>query len=237
MKKQSRFLFNRRPHLLAAALLMIILPAAFADNKPGVPANEAIARLKAGNGRFVLGRRLQANYPAERARLINGQQPYAIVLTCSDSRVPPELVFDESLGKLFVVRVAGNVTDPVALGSIEYAVVVEGARLLVVLGHESCGAVKATLKGDSQPPNIAAIVRKIQPAADRARDRHLDPLATLKLAIEENVREQMNNALKDSDVLREMVEKKVLTIRGAVYQLGSGRVEWKEAGTAAAGSR
>src|SRR5436309_9349905 len=104
MKKQSRFLFNRRPQLLAAALLMVMLPAAFADNKPGVPANEALARLKAGNSRFILGRRLQANYPAERARLINGQQPYAIVLTCSDSRVPPELVFDESLGKLFVVR-------------------------------------------------------------------------------------------------------------------------------------
>jgi carbonic anhydrase len=237
MKKRTRFLFNRRPHLLAAALLMVMLPAAFADNKPGVPANEGIARLKAGNGRFILGRRLQANYPAERARLINGQQPYAIVLTCSDSRVPPELVFDESLGKLFVVRVAGNVTDPVALGSIEYAAVVEGARLLVVLGHESCGAVKATLKGDPQPPNIEAIVRKIQPAADRAKARGLGPEATLKLAIEENVHEQINNALKDSDVLRDRVEKKLLTITGGVYQLGSGRVEWKEAGAAAAASK
>jgi carbonic anhydrase len=237
MKKQTRFLFNRRPHLLAAALLLITLSAVFADNKPGVPANEAIARLKAGNGRFVLGRRLQANYPDERARLIKGQQPYAVLLTCSDSRVPPELVFDESLGKLFIVRVAGNVTDPVALGSIEYAAVHEGARLLVVLGHESCGAVKATLAGGKLPPNIAAIVRKIQPAADRARDRHLDPPATLKLAIEENVNEQMANALKDSDVLREMVEKKLLTITGAVYQLGSGRVEWKAAGAAAVASK
>ena len=223
--------------MLAAALLLITLPAIFADNKPGVPANEALARLKAGNGRFVLGRRLPANYPAERARLLKDQHPYAVLLTCSDSRVPPELVFDESLGKLFIVRVAGNVTDPVALGSIEYAAVVEGARLLVVLGHESCGAVKATLKGDPQPPNIEAILRKIQPAADRAKARGLGPEATLKLAIRENVQEQMANALKESDVLREMVEKKTLTITGAVYQLASGKVEWHEVGPAAAASK
>jgi carbonic anhydrase len=216
---------------------MFMLPAAFADSKPGVPADEAIARLKAGNARFVLGRRLSANYPAERARLVKGQQPYAILLTCSDSRVPPELVFDESLGKLFIVRVAGNVTDPVALGSIEYAAVREGARLLVVLGHESCGAVKATLEGGQVPPNIEAIVRKIQPAADRARARRLDPAATLKLAVAENVREQMNNALKESDVLREMVDKKLLTITSGIYQLASGKVEWQAAGAAAVVSK
>jgi len=237
MKKQSRFLFNRRPHLLAAALLMVMLPAAFADNKPGVPAGEAITRLKAGNGRFVLGRRLPANYPAERARLLKDQHPYAVLLTCSDSRVPPELVFDESLGKLFIVRVAGNVTDPVALGSIEYAAGKLGARLLVVLGHESCGAVEATLEGGHVSPNLEAIVRKIQPAADRAKARGLGPEATLKLAIKENVHEQMDNALKESDVLREMVEKKMLTIRGAVYQLASGRVDWEMVGPAAAASK
>src|SRR5205085_9309530 len=138
-----------------------------------------------GNDRYVRGQPKPKDYAKERVRLAKGQQPYAIVLTCSDSRVPPELVFDESLGKLFVVRVAGNVTDPVALGSVEYAAVVEAARLLVVLVHESCGAVKATLKGDPQPPNIEAIVRKIQPAADRAKARGLGPEATLKLAIRE----------------------------------------------------
>lgn len=234
MRKPIRPLLNKRPHLLAAGLLLVMLTASFADDKPGVPANEAMARLKAGNDRFALGRRRLVNYPTERAALIDDQHPYAILLACSDSRVPPELVFDESLGKLFVVRAAGNVVDPVALGSIEYAVDQLGARLLVVLGHQSCGAVKETLKGGHFPPNIAAIVRRIQPAADRAKERNLDPEATLKLAIEENVRQQIHNALDESDILRERVEKKRLTVTGGVYHLASGRVEWQAASAPAA---
>lgn len=232
MKIQTRLPFSRRPHRLAGALLLIILPAVFADNKPGVSADEALARLKAGNARFVKGQHKPANYPAERAKLVKGQQPYAILLTCSDSRVPPELIFDESLGKLFIVRVAGNVTDPVTLGSIEYAAEHLGAKLLVVLGHQSCGAVKATIEGGHVPPNIEAIMHDIQPAAARAKVKNLDPAATLKLAIADNVRQQMRDALGESEVLREMVEKKSLTVAGGVYQLATGKVEWLATGAA-----
>lgn len=234
MRRPIQSLLNRYPHLLAAALLLVMLPAVFADTRPGISADDAIARLKAGNARFVKGRHKPANYVAERAELVKGQQPYAILLTCSDSRVPPELIFDESLGKLFIVRVAGNVTDPVTLGSVEYAAEHLGAHLLVVLGHEGCGAVKATVEGGHLPPNIEAITHDIEPAAERAKARHLDPPATLKAAIAENVRQQMRDARRESDVLREMVEKKSLTIAGGVYSLASGRVEWLEADAVAA---
>jgi carbonic anhydrase len=232
MKTQIRSLRGGRPHLLAAMLLLAIPPVAFADNKPGVSPEEAMVRLKAGNARFAKGLHKRVDYVAERATLIKGQRPYAILLTCSDSRVPPELVFDESLGKLFIVRVAGNVIDPVALGSIEYGVEVLGARLIVVLGHQSCGAVEATLKGDPLPPNIAVIARKIQPAADRAKERGLGPEATLKLAIEENVRQQIRDALAGSEILRARVgrnDKGRINITGGVYDLASGRIEWQEA--------
>jgi carbonic anhydrase len=232
MRRQIQPLLKARPHLLAAMLLLALLPVAFADNKPGVPPEKAMARLKAGNARFAKGLHRRVDYVAERATLIKGQQPYAILLACSDSRVPPELVFDESLGKLFIVRVAGNVVDQVALGSIEYGVEELGARLIVVLGHQSCGAVEATLKGGSLPPNIAAIARKIKPAADRAKERGLGPEATLKLAIEENVRQQIHDALAGSEILRARVErsdKGRVDITGGVYDLASGKIEWQEA--------
>jgi carbonic anhydrase len=226
MRKLTRPLLNASPHLLAAVLLLSMLPAVLADEKPNVPAEKALAWLKAGNENFVKGRHTPVNYHKERAALVSGQHPYAILLTCSDSRVPPELIFDQSLGKIFIVRVAGNVTDPVALGSIEYAALHFGSRLLIVLGHASCGAVDATLEGKPVPDNIAAIVRKIQPAADRAKARGLPPETTLRLAIEENVRDQMKNVLNESDVLRGRVEKKLLTVVGGIYQLASGKVEW-----------
>ena len=232
MRRQIQPLLKARPHLLAAMLLLALLPVAFADNKPGVPPEKAMARLKAGNARFAKGLHRRVDYVAERATLIKGQQPYAILLACSDSRVPPELVFDESLGKLFIVRVAGNVVDQVALGSIEYGVEELGARLIVVLGHQSCGAVEATLKGGSLPPNIAAIARKIKPAADRAKERGLGPEATLKLAIEENVRQQIHDALAGSEILRARVErsdKGRVDITGGVYDLASGKIDWQEA--------
>ncbi len=110
----------------------------------------------------------------ERPELAEGQHPYAIVLACADSRVAPELIFDESLGKLFVVRVAGNVADPVVLGSIEYAVEHLHANLLMVLGHENCGAVKATIGGGAFPPNIEALIKRITPAVDKVRVQRLD---------------------------------------------------------------
>src|SRR5262249_43008783 len=160
----------------------------------------------------------------ERKKLVSGQQPYAILLSCADSRVPPELVFDESLGRLFVIRVAGNVTDPEDLGSVEYAAEHLGVHLLVVLGHESCGAVTATLEGGQHSPDLEAILRKIQPAADRAKSKGLGPKETLRLAVEFNVQQQIENTTRESEVLKHLVEEKKLTILGGVYQLGSGKV-------------
>ncbi|HKQ03503.1 MAG TPA: carbonic anhydrase [Blastocatellia bacterium] len=227
MRKTARHLSNWHPHLRAAALLLLVLlPAAFGEEKPNIPAKKALARLKAGNENFVKGWNTRVNYRKERPALVKGQQPYAILLTCSDSRVPPELIFDESLGKLFIIRVAGNVTDPVALGSIEYAVDHFGVKLLVVLGHASCGAVEATFNGDEEQHHVGAIARKIQPAVDRAKARGLPPEAAMRLAIQENVREQIKNVRSESDFLRGRIEKQLLTVAGGVYQLKSGEIEW-----------
>src|SRR5205814_6637151 len=139
---------------------------------------EALAELKAGNARFVRGESQLRDLPQARQALAAGQHPAAIILCCSDSRVPPELVFDQTLGRLFVVRAAGNVVDPALLGSIEYAVEHLGARLLVVLGHSSCGAVDAALKGGSASPNLRALVERIAPAAARAKRLDRDAAGT-----------------------------------------------------------
>jgi carbonic anhydrase len=232
---------NTNPHrflyaFLSLALLLVAFPSAFSvasDDKAGVAPDEALARLKGGNLRFIKGGRRAINLTQERNNLVKGQQPYAVVLSCSDSRVPPEIIFDETLGRLFVVRVAGNVTDPVTLGSVEYAAEHLGAKLILVLGHQSCGAVEATLDGGHVPPNIEAIVKRIQPAVDRAKAKKLDPAATFADAIVENVRQQMQNATTESGVLREMVEKKQVRIVGAVYSLVTGQVEMVPAAAAA----
>jgi carbonic anhydrase len=162
----------------------------------------------------------------ERAQLAKGQQPYAIVLTCSDSRVCPEILFDESLGKLFVIRVAGNVVDPIVLGSIEYAAEHLGSKLLVVLGHTSCGAVKATIAGGNIPPNIQRIADCISPAVEKTRAKHLDEKSLLDESVNENVREQLQRIRSGSTTLAEMEEKKELQILGAIYDIESGKTSF-----------
>lgn len=182
--------------------------------------------LKLGNERFVSGKLRKRDYKADRKATADGQQPYAIVLACADSRLPPEILFDESLGKLFVVRVAGNVVDPVVLGSIEYAAEHLHVGTLLILGHESCGAVKATLEGGKVPPNIEALVKRIAPAVEEAKKAGLGPEKTLNLAIKENVFLQVREAVEQSEVLKELVHHHKLQIVGAVYNLHSGRVEF-----------
>ena len=204
--------------LLTFALLLLAFPTAMsvaADNKAGVSPDEALTRLKDGNLRFIKGGGRPINLTQERNALVKGQQPYAIVLSCSDSRVPPEIIFDETLG------------------SVEYAAEHLGAKLIMVLGHQSCGAVKATLDGGHAPPNIEALVHLIQPAVDKAKAQHLDPAATFDAAIVENVRLQMHQAVEKSEVLHEMVEKKQVRIVGAVYSLVTGQVEMLPAVAAA----
>jgi carbonic anhydrase len=178
-----------------------------------------------GNARFVKGQRRPANYVKERKELAAGQHPFAIVLSCSDSRVPPEIVFDQSLGKLFVVRVAGNVVDPVTLGSIEYAAEHLHSKLLLVLGHESCGAVKATIDGGHFSPGIEAIVDRIKPAVAKARRDHPDTKDILPYAVSDNAALQLKSVLDQSEIISEMIKKKELAVASAVYRLRSGKVE------------
>jgi carbonic anhydrase len=190
-----------------------------------VKEGKQLQQLLDGNHRFVTCELSKKDYSKERAELTTGQNPYAIILSCSDSRVPPEIIFDESLGKLFIIRVAGNVVDSVTLGSIEYAAEHLHAKLLLVLGHESCGAVSAALKGGEATPNISQIIKRIQLAVYKAEELKIEKSHELDFVIEENVKNQIAASLKNSKVLHELVEKNELQIVGAVYNLKTGAVK------------
>lgn len=203
--------------------LSLLVVAAAAAQEENVSSASNLVRLLAGNVRFVDSKPLPKDYLGERSQQAAGQHPYAIVLACADSRLSPEILFDESLGKLFVVRTAGHVVDPVALGSIEYAVEHLHVNLFFVLGHESCGAVKATIDGGEAPPNIKALLRRIRPAVEKAHSQDLAEKDLLNASIKENVRYQMREALFESDVLSEFVWEKKLLMAGGIYNLHSGR--------------
>ncbi len=185
-----------------------------------------LLRLTDGNKRFVSGSLKRKDLSVQRKETVNGQSPFAIVITCSDSRVPPELIFDESIGQLFVIRLAGNVVDSLALGSIEYAVEHLHAHTMVILGHESCGAVKATIQGGHVPPNIASIVRRISPAVAKARERRTDEKELLSESIKENVHEQIRQSMNLSPILFDAMLKGELLVLGGVYDLASGKVRF-----------
>ena len=186
------------------------------------PATPGIARLLAGNERFVAER---ATHPhqdeARRQAVASGQSPFAVVVSCSDSRVPPELVFDQGLGDVFVVRTAGQVVDSVALGSIEFAVAQLGARSILVLGHERCGAVQAALEHATVPGSIGSILAAIRPVVggpEKATPEALDR------AIWKNARAVAEQLRVASPVLSPMIDKGALEVGAAVYDLDSGSV-------------
>jgi carbonic anhydrase len=188
------------------------------------PDEEAWAELAEGNKRFVAGTPKERTLVPLRQELAKGQKPRVMVLTCSDSRVVPTLAFDQTLGDLFVIRTAGHVADPVTLGSLEYAAEHLGSIVLVVMGHEKCGAVAAALTGEKpHSPNLRAIVKRIAPAVKTARAKAQGD-ALPAAAIEENVRQSAADVLKRSAVLRQLVEAKKLTVMLAVYKLESGEV-------------
>ncbi len=195
-----------------------------ADAAPSV----SLARLKAGNARFVSGRLTHPNRSSERrAELTGGQRPVAVIVACADSRVPPELVFDEGLGDLFVVRVAGNVLNDQIVGSIEYAVVNLGTRLIIVLGHEGCGAVtsaRSTLSaGGRAAGHIQSILEAIRPAVEATRGQDL---AATSLA---NVRHVVDALQHSSPILQAQVAAGSVQVVGANYLLESGVVAFDEA--------
>jgi len=202
--------------------LIVLASAAAADHAaPSVKPGDALARLKAGNLRFASGS-MSAGKPtaSRRAETVQGQHPFAIIVGCADSRTAPEIVFDQNIGDLFVVRTAGNLVDDYALGSIEYAVEHLGTRLVVVLGHEKCGAVQAALAGGDAPGHIRALVRAIQPAVRAAKGQPGDPLSN---AIHENdalVAEKIRQKANFGDLASQV------RIVAGYYDLHTGRVEW-----------
>jgi len=219
-----------------AILLALVIPgraqqpatttphAAHAPATPAPSADAIWANLIVGNQRFVAGKPQSRALPALRQKLASAQHPHTIVLACSDSRVSPDLVFDQSLGDLFVIRTAGNVADPVGLGSIEYAVDHLHSTVLVVLGHQKCGAVAAACSGDKMPSrNLEAIVDKISPAVTQAKT-YAKPDDLLEAAVKENVHQSAKDVLANSEILRDAVKTGKLTVIEAEYQFDSGAV-------------
>jgi carbonic anhydrase len=195
-------------------------------------AGEALARLKEGNRRFLSGVGQAApSALARRAELAAGQEPFAIILGCSDSRVPAEMVFDQGLGDLFVIRVAGNVVAPSQIGSVEFAAARFGTRLVVVLGHTRCGAIQATLEelqrpSEAQSRNLRSIVDRIRPAvlSMLATDLRRDPEALMRHAMRANVLLAADHLRHGSDILEQLIQQEGLMVVGAEYSLETGEV-------------
>lgn len=189
----------------------------------------AIERLRAGNRRFISNLSKTVPSQARRASLVDGQAPFAIVLACADSRVPPELVFDHGLGELFVVRVAGNVCSPATLASIEYAVSALDVPLIVVLGHTKCGAVKATIdavkSGESTGSvSIDDLVERISPAVKPLLDADLDSGDLMRAATRGNVLNAGDQLRRESPILRQQIRSGKLAVVSAEYALETGEV-------------
>jgi carbonic anhydrase len=200
-------------------------------------ANEALDRLRAGNLRFVSDLRTGdglSNH-ARRMALVAGQEPCAIVLGCSDSRVPAEIVFDQGLGDLFVIRVAGNIVAPSQVGSVEFAADRFGTRLVVVLGHSRCGAILSTLEELQRPTanqsrNLRSIVDRVRPSVEAllATDLAEDSDALVRAAVRANVRASVNHLRHGSEILERLVQHDGLLVVGAEYSLDTGIVEFFE---------
>jgi len=181
-----------------------------------------VQRLLEGNKRFADGKPSHPNQTFERREhAAKGQHPFAVVVSCSDSRVPPEIIFDQGIGDLFVVRVAGNILDDAGLGSIEYAAEHLHVSLIMVLGHERCGAVEAAVKGGEAPGHIKSLVGAIQPAVEKARGEHGD---LAENAMRTNVKMVVDHLKASKPILEHLVHNGTLTVVGARYDLDDGQV-------------
>ena len=198
-----------------------------------VPAREALARLQEGNRRFVSNVRSSDVLITHhrRTELSTGQQPFAIILGCSDSRVPAEIVFDQGLGDLFVIRVAGNIVAPSQVGSVEFAADRFDTKLVVVLGHSQCGAIAATiedLRGQtgSHSRNLRAIVDRVRPSVEGLLAQNLDETRLVREAVRANIRASANHLRHGSPLLEQLIRENGLRVVGAEYSLESGVVEF-----------
>jgi len=198
-----------------------------------ISAHEALQRLRKGNGRFVSGIRSgdTLTHQARRSELAAGQEPFAIILGCSDSRVPAEIVFDQGLGDLFVIRVAGNIVASSQVGSVEFAAARFGTRLVVVLGHSQCGAVLATLEELQQPTdthsrNLLSIVDRVRPSVEPLLATDLQPDALVRQAVRANIRASSTHLRHGSKVLEQLIQNDGLLVVGAEYSLETGIVDF-----------
>lgn len=222
--------FIKRAAVIVACIALSVGVAAASSGAPSISYQASLAKLKEGNLRFISGKHLHTEDSMEVVKaLAAGQKPYAIILTCSDSRLSPELLFDTGLGELFVIRVAGNVTDPIILGSIEYAAEHLGTRLVLVLGHEKCGAVKATVelhgKGEG---NIGAIVKAIRSALKKTKSvgkvSEKDTAQFVEAVADTNIALVKATLTNNSKVLKHLVESDKVKIVAAKYHIDHGEV-------------
>jgi len=200
-----------------------------------IPAHEALARLREGNLRFAANVRGSDTFVSHtrRVELASGQQPFAIILGCSDSRVPSEIVFDQGLGDLFVIRVAGNIVAPSQVGSVEFAAARYSTRLVVVLGHSQCGAILATLEelrapSGNQSRNLQSIVDRVRPSVEGVFAGKVGPDsdALVQQAVRANIRASVDHLRHGSRVLEELIQDQGLLVVGAEYALETGVVDF-----------
>jgi carbonic anhydrase len=200
-----------------------------------ISAEDALERLREGNDRFVaeIRRHDAAVGQSRRRELTTGQEPFAIILGCSDSRVPAEIVFDQGLGDLFVIRVAGNIVAPSQVGSVEFAAARFGTRLVVVLGHSTCGAILATLEelgrpSQDQSRNLKSIVDRVRPSVEAllATDARHHPERLVHEAVRANIRVSANHLRHGSEVLEQLIQEDGLLVVGAEYSLETGVVDF-----------
>jgi len=200
-----------------------------------IPAAEALQRLREGNARFVasVDGQMHSLRRPERMDLPRGQAPFAIVLGCSDARVPAEIVFDQGLGDLFVIRVAGNIVAPSQVGSVEFAASRFGTRLVVVLGHSQCGAIQATIEelqrpGENQSRNLRSIVDRVRPSVEGllATELRHDLPALSRRAVRANVSTSVDHLRHGSEVLEQLIAAEGLRVVGAEYSVETGAVEF-----------
>ena len=208
-------------------LLILFSPVATSIEQKAeekITADSVLAELKAGNEHHVTHRYQHPHESADRQReLVAGQHPHAEILSCSDSRVPPEIIFDQGLGDLFIVRVAGNVASDAEIGSLEYGAEHLHTPLIVVLGHESCGAVTAAVQAGPSEGHITALVNLIKPAVEKSRGMSGDPVAN---AVRINVEIVVKQLRSSTPILSELVAHGKLKIVGGVYSLKTGSVTW-----------
>lgn len=189
---------------------------------PSITTYQALQMLMDGNKRHVAFKELHPHQTEQRLKAVaKGQHPFAIILGCSDSRVPPEIAFDQELGDLFVIRVAGNIVDDAVAGSIEFAAAQIGVPLVMVLGHQKCGAVTAALKGERVPGHISTLVQAILPAVAKAKGQ---PGEALDNAVKANVKMVVEELKTSTPILANLVQQKKLTIVGGCYNLDTGEV-------------